>query len=187
LEIGNTLYVFNRSDWRAWLEINFADQEEIWLIFPKKSSGKPTLVYNDAVEEALCFGWIDSIVKTLDDNHKVQRFSPRRAGSDFSQQNKERLRWLLKHRQVHPSIKAIAREAIADEFVFPEDILAAIKADPQAWKQYQSFSPAYQRIRVAYIDGARKRPEEFEKRLRNFIERSAQGKQIGYGGIDKYF
>lgn len=187
MEIGETLYVVDRKDLRDWLEKNFETASEVWLVYPKKATGKPCIVYNDAVEEALCFGWIDSIKKKLDDDNAVQRFSPRKAGSGFSQQNKERLRWLMENDLLHPSVFESAKQALAEEFVFPEDILAAIRANPQAWENYQNFSPAYRRIRVAYIESARKRPEEFEKRLVNFIKRTAQNKQIGYGGIDKYY
>lgn len=188
MEIGKTLYVVDRNDWRAWLEAHFDSAEEIWLIFPKKASGKVRILYNDAVEEALCFGWIDSIVKSLDEEHSVQRFSPRRTSNKtYSQPNKERLNWLLAHGLVHPSMEAMAREAVKDEFVFPADILGAIKANVKAWEHFPSFSPAYQRIRLAYIETARDRPEEFEKRLANFIKKTEAGKQIGFGGIDKYF
>jgi uncharacterized protein YdeI (YjbR/CyaY-like superfamily) len=69
-----TVYISNRKDWRAWLEKNFENEKEIWLVYPKKSSGKSRILYNDAVEEALCFGWIDSLVKTRDDDRSAQRF-----------------------------------------------------------------------------------------------------------------
>jgi uncharacterized protein YdeI (YjbR/CyaY-like superfamily) len=187
MEIGKTLYVIDRNEWRAWLEDNFEKEDEIWLVYPKKSSGKVSILYNDAVEEALCFGWIDSIRKSLDENHSVQRFSPRRSGSGYSQQNKERLKWLVDHDLIHPSIMASIEPVLREEFVFPPDILAKIKENEAAWKNYQQFSPAYQRIRIAYIDSARKRPEEFSKRLKNFTRATEQNKQIGYGGIDKYF
>jgi uncharacterized protein YdeI (YjbR/CyaY-like superfamily) len=187
MEIGKTLYVIDRNAWRAWLEDNFGKENEIWLVYPKKSSGKKCILYNDAVEEALCFGWIDSIRKSLDENHSVQRFSPRRPGSGYSQQNKERLKWLAEHDLIHPSIRASIKPVLQEEFEFPPDILAKIKENEIAWKNFQQFSPAYQRIRIAYIDTARKRPEEFAKRLDNFIRATEQNKQIGYGGIDKYF
>jgi uncharacterized protein YdeI (YjbR/CyaY-like superfamily) len=76
---------------------------------------------------------------------------------------------------------------LARQFAFPDDIIAAVKANPAAWVNYQGFSSAYQRIRVAYIDAARNRPDEFAKRLANFVEKCAQNKQIGYGGIDAYY
>ena len=188
MEIGETLYVTERQDWRAWLEQHFESKPEIWLVFPKQASGKPAISYNDAVEEALCFGWIDSIRKSLDADSSAQRFSPRRPGSGFSQPNKERLAWLAERGKLHPSIQAAAEALIAEPFEFPPDIIAAIQADAAAWANYQKLSPGYQRIRIAYIDGARSRPEEFEKRLDNFIQKTAENKLIrGYGGIDKYY
>jgi len=182
-----TLYVVNRADWRAWLEKHFDTEKEIWLVYPKKASGKPRIVYNDAVEEALCFGWIDSKIKTLDETATAQRFSPRNPKSSFSQANKERLHWLLQQNMIHPSVDESARNGLKQRFHFPPDILDAIKDDEEAWKNYQRFSAAYRRIRVAYIDSARKRPDEFKKRLANFIDKTRKNKQIGFGGIEKYY
>jgi uncharacterized protein YdeI (YjbR/CyaY-like superfamily) len=182
-----TLYISNRKDWRAWLEKNFDKEKEIWLVYPKKSSGKSRILYNDAVEEALCFGWIDSIVKTLDDDRTAQRFSPPNPKSTVSQANKERLKWLLQKNKIHPSILNTFRETLKEKFIFPPDILTAIKNDSTAWKNYQNFTPAYKRIRIAYIEGARKRPVEFEKRLANFIRKTRENKKIGFGGIEKYY
>lgn len=182
-----TLYVADRKDWRAWLEENFDKEKEIWLVYPKKTSGKPRISYNDAVEEALCFGWIDSTTKHIDEGNNAQRFSPRKPKSNFSQANKERLKWLIKENMLHPSMQDIAKEVLREKFVFPDDIIEAVKSDKIAWKNYQNFSPSYRRIRIAYIDAARKRPVDFKKRLANFIEKTKEGKQIGFGGIEKYY
>ncbi|MEL6866708.1 MAG: YdeI/OmpD-associated family protein [Bacteroidota bacterium] len=183
-----TLYITDRTAWRQWLSQNFQSAPEIWLIYPKKATGKPRIPYNDAVEEALCFGWIDSIVKAYDQDHTLQRFTPRKAKSSFSQANKERLKWLAAQQMIHPSILPKVEPVIREEFIFPGDILQAIQATPNAWTHYQQFSESYKRIRIAYIDSARKRPEEFQKRLHNFIEKTRQGKWIkGFGGIDKYY
>lgn len=187
MEIGKTLYLTDRNEWRVWLATHFASENEIWLIFPNKASGKKRLPYNDAVEEALCFGWIDSIVKSYDESSAAQRFSPRNPKSSYSQPNKERLRWLLERDMIHPSLKVDIEEVLKEEFVFPEDIIQAIEANEIAWNNYQEFSPAYQRIRVAYIEAARNRPEEFQKRLSNFLKKTEQNKQIGFGGIEKYY
>lgn len=183
----NTLYVANRKDWRAWLEKNFDKEKEIWLVYPKKSSGKPSISYNDTVEEALCFGWIDSTLQAIDEENRAQRFTPRNPKSNFSQANKERLRWLLKENMLHPSIKDTAKKVLKEKFVFPPDIIKSIKKDKAAWENYQKFSPPYKRIRIAYIDSARRRPEEFKKRLANFIRKTKENKQIGFGGIEKYY
>ncbi|MEJ2306332.1 MAG: YdeI/OmpD-associated family protein [candidate division WOR-3 bacterium] len=182
-----TLYVTERKEWRKWLEQNYNREKEIWLIYPHKSSGKPRILYNDAVEEALCFGWIDSTVRKFDKESSMQRFSPRNPKSTYSQANKERLRWLLKKDMIHPSLKESVKKILQEKFVFPPDIIKAIKKDKKAWENYQKFSESYKRIRVAYIEGARKRPEEFNKRLSNFINKTRNNKLIGFGGIEKHY
>ncbi len=183
-----TKYFITRSEWRNWLESNFDKREEVWLIYPKKSTGKPRIEYNTAVEEALCFGWIDSIIRSFDADHTMQRFTPRRKKSSFSQPNIERLKWLFDQKKIHVSVQESTIEIINQKFVFPSDILKEIKKNSEAWKNYQHFSEPYKRIRIAYIESARKRPEEFNKRISNFIAKTADNKMIkGFGGIDKYY
>ncbi|WP_370576119.1 YdeI family protein [Methanomethylovorans sp.] len=181
------LYVANRQEWRAWLEENFDKEKEIWMVYPSKSSGKARVSYNDAVEEALCFGWIDSTAKSLDKDSSAQRFSPRNPKSAYSQANKERMKWLLQRGMIHPSMQDTAKKILNEEFVFPPDIIETIKSDELAWENYSKFSDEYKRIRIAYIDAARKRPDEFEKRLHNFIRKTRENKRIGFGGIEKYY
>jgi uncharacterized protein YdeI (YjbR/CyaY-like superfamily) len=184
----NIIYLQTRVEWRVWLEANFATKKEIWLVYPKKASGETRIQYNDAVEEALCFGWIDSTYKTYDENNTIQRFSPRKPKSKYSQANIERLKWLLPMDLIHYSLVDSIQKIITQQFVFPKDIINAIKKDDIAWENYQTFSDSYQRIRIAYIEGARKRPEEFAKRLNNFIEKTHANTLIpGFGGIDKYY
>jgi hypothetical protein len=93
----------------------------------------------------------------------------------------------VKEGKLHPSIKAAAEKELKKRFEFPSDIIEALKKDEKVWKNYRKLSSAYRRIRVAYIDAARNRPEEFHKRLSNFIEKTRQNKQIGFGGIEKYY
>ncbi|MDO8578739.1 MAG: YdeI/OmpD-associated family protein [Dehalococcoidales bacterium] len=187
MDIGNTLYVKDRKEWREWLAAHFDKEPEIWLIFPGKDSGKQRIPYNDAVEEALCFGWIDSIVKHFGADSSAQRFSPRKPNSEYSQANKERLKTLLKEGRLHPSVLASVEKVLGKDFGFPPDIIQAIHQNSKAWNNFQNFSPAYRRIRIAYIEGARNRPDEFRRRLNNFIKKSEQNKVIGYGGIEKYY
>jgi len=185
---NKTLYVTTRKEWRDWLNDNFDKATEIWLVYPKKSAGKIRIPYNDAVEEALCFGWIDSTVKALDNNNTIQRFTPRNPKSDYSQANKERLKWLLDKNMIHPSLEKIVRQTINQKFLFPSDIIEAIRNDRIAWRNYQLFSDSYKRIRIAYIESARNRPDEFKKRLSSFIDKTRKNKLIkGYGGIEKYY
>ena len=183
-----TFYTSDRSEWRAYLAEHFETAEEVWLVFPTKDSGEDGLSYNDAVEEALCFGWIDSINKRLDETHCIRRFTPRKASSPYSQPNIERLIWLDERGMIHPKVRESVLPIIRASFEFPADIVDALKQDAAAWKNYQQFSDSYKRIRIAYIEAARKRPEEFRKRLDNFIEKTRRGKLImGYGGIEKYY
>jgi uncharacterized protein YdeI (YjbR/CyaY-like superfamily) len=187
MEITKTLYVTNRKDWRKWLREHYKTEDEIWLIYPKKETGKPRISYNDAVEEALCFGWIDSIVKSLDKERTVQRFSPRKPKSAYSPANRERLRKLLKQQKVIKEVRETLGDIFEEKLEIPGDILKAIKANKDAWRNFQRFSDAYKRIRIGFIEGARKRPEEFKKRLQYFIKMTAQNKQYGFGGIEKHF
>lgn len=96
MNITKTLYAKDRTQWRRWLEKNHDKEKEIWLVFYRKDSGKVSISYNDAVEEALCFGWIDSIEKGIDGERFAQRFTPRKPKSKWSETNKERVKKLIK-------------------------------------------------------------------------------------------
>ncbi len=177
-----------RSKWRQYLQEHFEGGQEIWLVFPLKETGEKCLSYNDAVEEALCFGWIDSTNRFVDEDHRARRFTPRRKGSPYSRQNIERMIWLEQQGMIHPTVREKILPFIREPFVFPEDIMERLRQDPEVWAHYQQFSEPYKRIRIAYIDAARKRPEEFQKRLDSFLIKTRQGKIIrGYGGIEKYY
>ena len=182
------LYCADREEWRAWLAANFETESEVWFVFPSVAAKEKGVSYNDAVEEALCFGWIDGRAGTLDKTHQLRRFTPRRKGRAYSQPNIERLILLDKQGMIHPKVKPMVEKIISAPFTFPQDILNVIRSDAEAWKNFQTFSEPYKRIRVAYIDAARKRPAEFEKRLKNFVDKTRENKKIiGYGGVDKYY
>lgn len=188
MEITETIYPADRRQWREWLSENFETSKEIWLMVPLKSSGEQGISYNDSVEEALCFGWIDSTAKAFDDGHQVRRFTPRRKGSAYSQLNIERLKRLDQQGLIHPKVRVSVEELLSRPFIFPEDILDEIRKNGAAWENFLHFSDAYKRIRIAYIDDARDRPREFRKRLESFIRKTEQNRLItGYGGTDKYY
>ena len=185
---SNIFYTAERQVWREWLAAHFETDSEVWFVFPTKASGEPGLSYNDAVEEALCFGWIDGVAGTLDETRQLRRFTPRRKGSGYSRPNIERLLWLDGQGLIHPKVRPAVAPVIYAPFVFPADILDAIRRDEAAWNNYRAFPEPYKRIRVAYIDAARKRPAEFQQRLENFIKKTRENRRIaGYGGIDKYY
>jgi uncharacterized protein YdeI (YjbR/CyaY-like superfamily) len=187
MEIGTTLYVKHRRQWRAWLARHHTTAPEIWLIYYKKHSGRPRIPYNDAVEEALCYGWIDSITKPVDEDRWAQRFSPRRPTSRLSDMNRERVRRLIAARRMTKA----GLERIAHVFdrkqetrrrlnwQIPADILRALKRDRTTWRHFQRFPESYKRIRIGWIAAARPRPEIFRQRLRHFLKMTARNKRFG--------
>ena len=179
MEVGKTLYVTKRSEWREWLSSHHGTEKEIWLIGYRKDSDKPSLPYNDAVEEALCFGWIDSTKKKIDADRNAQHYTPRRPKSPISETNKERMRRLIDARLMTPAGLAAAGDLSTENFTIADDILQALKVDVQVWQNFRAFPESYKRIRVGWIEGARKRPEEFEKRLKYFIKMTAANKKYG--------
>ena len=186
MDITETFHAATQAEWREWLAANFDTASEIWLVSYRKYTGRPSVPYGDSVEEALCFGWIDGIRKRLDDERYAQRFTPRRPGSPYSQTNKERLARLIEAGEVHPSVVEVVRDVRPEDFEIPEDVREALRARDHAWPFFSSTSPSYQRIRAAYVDTARVRPEEFERRLGHLVEMSAKGKQFGYDIEDYY-
>ena len=184
MDLGKTLYVTNRKQWRSWLAKNHNKEKEIWLIYFKQSSGKKRIPYNDAVEEALCYGWIDSILKGIDEEKFAQRFTPRTSKSNLSEMNKERIRLLVKQKKM----KSVGLTAIQHVSFDPtkntklkiaSDILKSLKKDEKTWEYFQKFSESYKRIRIEWIEGARTRPELFKKRLRYFLKMTAKNKKYG--------
>jgi uncharacterized protein YdeI (YjbR/CyaY-like superfamily) len=179
VKVGKTLYAKNRKEWRAWLARHHKTAPEIWLIYYKKDSGKPRIPYNDAVEEALCYGWIDSLVKPIDGKKYAQRYSPRRKKSKLSDMNRERVRRLIMAgRMTKAGLAAIERLGRKARKV-PADIEGRLKRDPAVWRNFQRFPASYKRIRIGWIDAARPRREAFEQRLRYFMKMTARNKRFG--------
>jgi len=179
MKLGKTLYVKNRVEWRRWLKKNHRKKSQIWLITYRKYTKKPSIPYNTAVEEALCFGWIDSIVKGLDKEKLAQRFSPRKSNANWSWMNKERMRRLIKEKRMTTAGLSVYEGNLNNAFRIPADILKDLKKDKTAWKNFNEFPESYKRIRIGWIEGARKRPDEFKKRLKYFLKMTAQYKMFG--------
>src|SRR2546425_5797294 len=164
MNVGKTFYARNRKEWRAWLAKHHRDGPEIWLDYYKKDSGRPRIPYNHAVEEALCYGWIDSLLKPIDARRYAQRFSPRKPTSVLSAMNRERVRRLITaKRMTKAGLASIShvfdhkpdtkRKVSAN---IPADIVRALKRDPAAWKNFQRFPESYKRIRIGWVVAARR-------------------------------
>ena len=179
MEIGETLFVTEPGEWRRWLEKHHDSKDEIWLVFYTKKSGKPSIAYNDAVDEAICFGWIDSIVKKLGPESRAQRFTRRRPRSPLSEMNKVRARRMVEAGRMTDAGLAVIGSVLDEPFEVPEDILSAIRQDEAAWRNFQELPESYKRIRVGWIDASRRRSEVFQQRLDYFIKMTAAGKRFG--------
>jgi uncharacterized protein YdeI (YjbR/CyaY-like superfamily) len=179
MEVGQTLRAKSRAEWRRWLQKNHLAAREIWLVFQRKDSGKRHVAYADAVEEALCFGWIDSIVKPLPDGERAQRFTPRRPGSSVSELNKERIRRMIALDLMTDAGLQAAGDISSDGFKIEPGIMRAIKKDPEVWAHFQTLPDSYRRVRIGWIQEARGRPDVVEQRLRYFLKMTRAGKKFG--------
>jgi uncharacterized protein YdeI (YjbR/CyaY-like superfamily) len=179
VKIGKTVYVKNRKEWRSWLAKHGTSEREIWLIYYKKESGKPRIPYNDAVDEALCYGWIDSILKPIDKHRYAQRFSPRKKTSRLSDMNRERVQRLIKAGRMTKLGRAALDHVVQKAPPLSPEVLAEIKKNPTAWKYFQKFPASYKRIRVGWIAAAKVRADVFKQRLSYFIKMTEQNKRFG--------
>ena len=179
MEITETLYAKDRRAWRRWLQKRHDSAREIWLVYYSKASGKPTIPYNDAVEEALCFGWIDGQVKKHGPDSRAQRFTPRRKGSPMSEMNKERARRLIERGNMTPAGLAASGDLSATLPV-PREVMRELRRDPEVWANFQAFPESYRRIRLAWIaDPWKVRRDEAEKRLRYLIKMTKRNTMYG--------
>jgi uncharacterized protein YdeI (YjbR/CyaY-like superfamily) len=177
-----TLYVKDRSEWRSWLEKDAGSSHEIFLIYYKKNSGKPRIAYEDAVEEALCFGWIDGKVNKLDDQRYVQRFTPRRPASRWSALNIKRAKKLIAKGKMKAAGLAVfnpTRKTAPQPTQLPGDLKQEFRKHTAAWENFQRFPPFYQRMTIAWVASAKK-PETRLKRLQQLVEYSTGNRRIKF-------
>jgi uncharacterized protein YdeI (YjbR/CyaY-like superfamily) len=180
------VYVADRAAWRRWLAEHHATSPGIWLVFDKKSSRSDRLAYGDAVEEALCYGWIDSTVRTLDDARYVQLMAPRKPKSTWSRSNKVRVeRLIAQGLMAAPGLASIERAmangawASLDEveaLVVPADLTRALRALPAAAKNFAAFSPSARKGYLHWISQA-KRPETRAHRVAHVAQFAASNQK----------
>lgn len=174
----NVLDIRRRSDFRAWLHRNHATEKECWVEAKRgKTPPENALWYLDAVEEALCFGWIDSTVKVVD-GVTLQRFGPRTKNGRWTELNKERCRRLERLGLMTESGRKACPDLDADFVIMPE-ILAEFKANSVAWDNFLNFPALYQRVRIDNIHRVVNTPEIYASRLAKLIEASERGVMIG--------
>jgi uncharacterized protein YdeI (YjbR/CyaY-like superfamily) len=160
MEITNTIKPQNRTEWRQWLAQNHNTLTEIWVLSDDRPE-QATIAYLDAVEEALCFGWIDGIAKRFSSHELAQRFTPRKRRSNWTELNKARVRRLIRLELMTAAGSATLPDLDAG-FIVAEDIMTVLRANPDVWSNYQAFPDLYRRIRIGYIEEMRKNQSEFD-------------------------
>ena len=179
-----TLEVKNRQEWRDWLAAYHASESEIWLIFQKRDAGRASLEYEAAVQEALCFGWIDSIIRKLDNTRYARKFTPRKADSKWSTANRKRYAHLLATGQLAPAGRKRPPTDRDGDAPWPSagrtspQFKKALMRHPAARNYFEQIASSYRRAYLAWI-GAAKREKTRERRIREAVALLASGKKLG--------
>ena len=186
---GHPRFFATPARFRAWLERHHTDTAELWVGFHKRDSGKASITWPESVDEALCFGWIDGVRKSLGDTSYVIRFTPRRVTSKWSTVNTRRIAELIEEGRVSPAgIAAFERRRAENSGVYSYEQRHQMKLEPalerrfrahrSAWRYFASEAPWYRRTATFFVMSA-KRDETRQRRLGVLIECSARGERIG--------
>ena len=173
------LYLIDRKEWRKWLGKNHKTSEGVWLRYYKKPSGKPRIPYVDAVEEALCFGWIDGKIKRINEDYYIQRFTPRRPGSRWSKYNIERIKKLTEQGLMNPAGLQAFKESVEKPHlvynnrkdsipVIPDDLKSELKKNTTAFDNFSNFTQSSQRMYIDWLNSTKK-PETRIRRISKII------------------
>ena len=190
MKIDKTLHAASRAEWRAWLEKHHASETELWLVFYKKHTGQPCIAYDEAVEEALCFGWIDGVLQRIDDETYARRFSPRRDGSNWSALNKRRAMNMVQQGKMTKGGAAKLSfsdfdddygktlERKAEDVIIPEYFEQALTSNQQARGNFRKLAPSYRRRYLLWIADART-DETRNKRVAEAIRLLEHNRKLG--------
>jgi uncharacterized protein YdeI (YjbR/CyaY-like superfamily) len=186
MRITNSFTPTDQADWRAWLEKNHDREKEIWLVYFKPASGRTNIGYEASVEEALCFGWIDSIIQKIDEQKYARKFNPRRLDSKWSGPNKSRVVKLIRAGRMTEA--GMARVTLDIQHVdedgpkpgrppveMPKKIEKALKSQPEVWEAFQRITPSLKRNYILWLSDAKK-PETFARRFNLLVEEVMAGK-----------
>ena len=186
---GVELLLPDAAAWRAWLEENHDTVPAVWLVLTKKGGTVTRLDYAGALEEALCFGWIDGVTNTLEDGRQAQLLTPRRRGSGWSPSNKERVERLIADgRMTSAGLLAIdAAKAdgtwsmmdAAEALIEPAELASALDANPEARRQWDGFPRSPRRALIWWVMSA-KRPETRQRRVTTIVEEAAEGRRANF-------
>jgi uncharacterized protein YdeI (YjbR/CyaY-like superfamily) len=187
MKITKTFTAADRAAWHDWLAENGASQSEVWLVYHKAGSGKASISYQDSLEEALCFGWVDSIIQKIDEEKYARKFTPRRAGSKWSELNKHLVAKLIQEGRMQAAglakvdfsiEEAPARRPRRPDLPLPDWLKAGLMVSPHAWKNFQKLAPSHQRNYIGWISEAKK-PETRQRRIQQAIGLLEKNKTLG--------
>jgi uncharacterized protein YdeI (YjbR/CyaY-like superfamily) len=190
MKITKTFHAADRSEWRNWLTANHSAQAEVWMVFYKKEKGMPQIAYDESVEEALCFGWIDSIIQNIDDEKYVRKFTPRNKGSRWSTLNKKRVAAMIQAGKMTDAGRAVldfadnddeyerAAERAKKNTTPPPFLERRLRRNKKAWENFQSLAPSYRRNYIGWITSA-KTEETREKRIAEALTLLARNEKLG--------
>lgn len=178
MEIENTLTVKSREDLRAWLQGNCKTEKSCWVVV-SMTPNPDTLLYLDAVEECLCFGWIDGVKKKITETGLAQRLSPRSKGSSWTELNKERVRRLEKLGLIRDEGRKVLPDMDHDSFKIDRVIEQRLKEERQVYENFLAFPALYQRVRIDTIQSNKNQPELFKSRLDKFITNTKENTMYG--------
>jgi uncharacterized protein YdeI (YjbR/CyaY-like superfamily) len=178
-----TLEVENLQAWRSWLQANHKSSAGVWLVFFKGGARAKSMPYEGSVREALCFGWIDSLIKRLDDERYARKFTPRKPDSKWSDSNRKR--WAELKDAGHLAAAGLAAAPTDNAYAplpeipeLPDYVARAFQKNAKAWRFFQELAPTHRRQFVTWIHMA-KRPETRKNRIRESIALLAAGKKLG--------
>jgi uncharacterized protein YdeI (YjbR/CyaY-like superfamily) len=183
------IYAADRSEWRSWLKKNHAGVKEIWLIYYKKHTRKPSVGYADSVEEAICFGWIDGLKKRIDEQRYTHRFTPRRPSSKWSARNIETAQRMIKEGKMTQAGLAAFKKGIpydgeiqterdAKAIPLTPQIEQALRTNKKAWENFLNLSPSCKKQYIGWIRSAKKQ-ETINRRIKEAIKLLAENKKLG--------
>jgi len=178
----NVLYVENRNEWRAWLEANSRQATEVWLVYYKKDTGRPSIAYEDAVEEAICFGWIDGKIKNLDQARFARLFTPRKPRSKWSRINIERAQRMIREGKMTATGSKVfdpRNQAPALPAELPASLEELFRKQEKAWENFSHFPPSYQRMTIGWVASAKQEATQL-RRLQQLIVESSRNQRIKF-------
>jgi uncharacterized protein YdeI (YjbR/CyaY-like superfamily) len=190
MNMTKTIYVKNRAQWQAWLKNNYNKEKEIWLVYYKAYTKKPTIPYDDSVEEALCYGWIDSIIKRIDDKKYARKFTPRTNKNKWSEVNKKRIRKLIKEERMTEiglakvdmsrlnKKEETLKDKLKPELILPPQIKKQLMENKIVWDNFNKLAPSHKRNYIGWITSAKKEETQI-KRVKEAIELLKENKKLG--------